>query len=182
VQQRCLRGVNFFDHGRFIGYAQARVDLMEHTDQHRQERARILRAAHGQSEVAIACLIHGEIFCGGNVEIERTFMNVIDHANDLPLGWTSAFVVCNALADGVLAWKILSRKRLIDHGYAGHRTIVGFGEESSADQPGFERRQITRAHMTLVHFVVFAVVRSPHDSDSIGGAVALHREHAGKSC
>ena len=133
-KQRGLRGINFFHHGRFIGYAQARVDLMQRTDQHRQERARILRSAHDQSEVVFACLVEGEIFCGRDVEIERTFMNVIDYADDLPLGCASALIIGDALTDGVLAGEILSRKRLIDQSHSGPGRIVSFGEESSANQ------------------------------------------------
>jgi hypothetical protein len=71
------------------------------------------------------------------------------------------------------------RSVLIDYGHSGPGGILGIGEEASAQQTRLERGQILRAHMTLVHVIMFAVVRSSRKLDRVDRAVTLHREHAG---
>ena len=129
-----------------------------------------------------ADLVQGKILCRRNVGIERTFTNVVDYADNLPDGRSSALIIGDALADGVLTREVLSCKRLIDHSHSGPRRIVSFREESSPYQGRLERRQIIRAYVTLIHFVMFAVIWPSHNSDSVGVAIALDGKPAGKSC
>src|ERR1700761_3950675 len=127
-----------------------------------------------------ADLIQGEVLCRRNLRIERTFTNVLDYADNPPRGWPSPLVVVDGLADGILAGKIFSRQRLVNERDSRLRSIVSFGKESPPYQIRFECSKIVRAYMTLVHFIVFAVIGPALNFDSVGVAIALHRKSTGE--
>src|ERR1700739_4152559 len=76
---------------------------------------------------------------------------------------------------------MLLRQRLVDDGHSWMRSIIGLGEVPSPYERRFERGQVSGAHVTLVHLVVFAVVRPSREVNAVGGTITLNREDAGQA-
>src|ERR1700743_3945656 len=131
---------------------------MQGAHEFRQQRPRILSCTHHEAEIAIAGLIDREILRRPRPHIQRSFANIVHHADNLPRRRTPHLFFADPLANRVLARKILPRQRLVDHHHSRPGSIVVLGEESSTNQPGPECCQILWAYVALVHLVMLTVV------------------------
>src|SRR5262249_4826651 len=91
----------------------------------------------------------------------------------------SQFQVAELLPDRVLAGKVLSCERLVDHHDARLALVLAIAEEATAQKSGVKGMEIAGADIPLVHFVVFAVKRLADDANPVGTAVAADRQDAG---
>ena len=116
-----------------------------------------LRCADHDGKMACRLLIERDVHRSARGNIQRTFFDIINNADNSHARLRRIGVVDDLHADRILPWKILFRQSLIDDDNAGPGCIIAFRKISSTQQSRVQSRKVAGVYAPVTDFIVFPV-------------------------